>query len=350
MRLLVKFNLVFVTVFSIGLTIAGFISHNLLQNNAREQVLQQARLMMEIAMSTRSYTTKQIAPLLQNQRYQLSAVLTQFEKSLSETPKAALSDASDELTLIQRQAVASSLEKAKRKAIEAMQAIPKDNPNETFHPQTVPAYAATENFNYLRGKYPEYHYKEATLNPTNLRDRAADWEADIVNTFRNSPETTEFIGTRSTPNGEALFLGRPIKITNASCLECHSTPDHAPPAMLKAYGPANGFGWKQDEIVGAQIVSVPMSLPVGMANHAFRTLLYSLIGVFLLTLAILNVVLTLTVIRPVIKLSQLADEVSKGKQDVEEFEVKGSDEISILATSFNRMQRSLVKAMKMLDE
>ena len=49
-----------------------------------------------------------------------------------------------------------------------------------FLPQSVPSYAATQNFLKLREQHPEYAYKEATLNPTNPRDRAADWEADIV--------------------------------------------------------------------------------------------------------------------------------------------------------------------------
>ncbi len=56
-----------------------------------------------------------------------------------------------------------------------------------LHPQIVPAYAATESFNYLRAKYPEYSYKEATLNPTNPRDRPADWEADVIRYFRDNP-------------------------------------------------------------------------------------------------------------------------------------------------------------------
>ncbi len=70
----------------------------------------------------------------------------------------------------------------------------------------------------------------------------------------------------------------------------------------------------------------------------------------MLTLIILNIVLHVTVIKPVGKLSAMADEVSSGKVDVEEFPVKGKDEISILARSFNRMQRSLIRALKMLGE
>jgi len=63
---------------------------------------------------------------------------------------------------------------------------------DTFLAQTVPAYAATGAFNYLHCDYGDYTYKEATLNSTNLRDRAVDWEADVIEVFlsrRNFPES-----------------------------------------------------------------------------------------------------------------------------------------------------------------
>ena len=67
-----------------------------------------------------------------------------------------------------------------------------------FLPQAVPNYAATEQFNELRKKYPDYGYKEATLNPTNPRDRAVEWEAELVNQFRNDAAKTTCTGTAST--------------------------------------------------------------------------------------------------------------------------------------------------------
>jgi protein-histidine pros-kinase len=56
------------------------------------------------------------------------------------------------------------------------------------------------------------------------------------------------------------------------------------------------------------------------------------------------------VIRPVTKLSKLADEVSLGNMEVPDFRVKARDEIGTLADSFNRMKKSLVQAMKLLEE
>jgi protein-histidine pros-kinase len=291
MKLLAKFTLVFVLVFGAGGTVAAYLSYRFLQNDARDQVLQQARLMMETMLSARTYTSQQVKPLL----------VTQQEHQHS------------------------------------------------FLPQTVPAYAATESFNYLRKKYPEYAYKEATLNPTNPRDRATDWEADVVNTFRNNPDKRELIGQRDTPTGESLFLAQPLRVAQP-CLECHDTAQSAPEAMVRRYGAANGFGWKLNETVGAQIVSVPFSVPVAMADRAFKNLMTSLSIIALVSLAVLDLLLLFTIVRPVARLSAMADQASLGNLDVPELPVTGQDEISVLAGSFNRMRRSLVSALRMLEE
>jgi protein-histidine pros-kinase len=290
MRLIVKFNLVLLTVFAVGLALAAFIARELLQRDARAEVLQDARLIMESALASRSYTQNQIAPLL-----------------------------------------------AKL-------------PDTEFFPQSVPAFGATEQFNALHEKFPDFAYKEATLNPTNLRDRATDWEVDIVNRFRQVPEETERVGERDTPNGRSLYMARPLVIRDAACLTCHSTVDAAPKAMIKRYGPANGFGWKLNETIGAQVVSVPMTLPVKRADAAFRAFLLSLGAIFAVVFLVLDVMLTLIVVRPVTRLAALADEVSLGKIDGPDFPAAGKDELSLLAQSFNRMKKSLIHAIKMLEE
>ena len=74
----------------------------------------------------------------------------------------------------------------------------------------MPFYAATQNFK-LRERHPEYTYKEATLNPTNPRDRAADWEGDIIQRFRNDAHAQEVVGERDTPLGKSLYVARPIR-------------------------------------------------------------------------------------------------------------------------------------------
>jgi HAMP domain-containing protein len=125
--------------------------------------------------------------------------------------------------------------------------------------------------------------------------------------------------------------------------------DAAPKPMVDRYGPANGFGWNLNEIIGAQVVSVPMALPLARAEKTFRVFMVSLGSVFVAIALLLNLMLWFTVIRPVTKLSKLADRVSLGETPVPEFSAGGSDEIGVLAASFTRMRRSLEQAMKMLD-
>ena len=112
MTLLTRINLALSFVFLIALGITSYIIHTILQENAKREVITHAGMMMEASLAVRSYTINEVKPLL----------VDKLEK--------------------------------------------------TFLPQTVPSYAATQNFNKLRENHPEYIYKEATLNPTNPRDRA----------------------------------------------------------------------------------------------------------------------------------------------------------------------------------
>jgi protein-histidine pros-kinase len=214
----------------------------------------------------------------------------------------------------------------------------------------VPAYSATEVFNALRESNPEYMYKEATLNPTNPRDRTVDWEADLVNAFRSNSKLTEIIGERDAPLGRSLYLARPITITDPGCLSCHTTPETTPASLVRKYGPNGGYGWKLNETIGAQIVSVPMAVPLDLARQAHRAMLVTLIGVFAFMLLLSNVFLWFAIIRPIRRLSKMADEVSVGNLDVPEVRFSSRDEVGVLAGSFNRMRISLVKALKMLEE
>jgi len=280
---LLKFNLLFIPILVLCLGAVGYTARKLILEDARQHVIQNARIMMETALSSRTYTTKQVAPLLQQKNFKLETVVAEFRKTIEEMPKSFDPNAPNDVHGSAKRGFALGQQRALAELQQFLESV-KGRPDELldteFHPQSVPAFAATQIFGYLREKFPDYFYKEATLNPTNPRNHATDWEADLVNQFRAGSLQTEFIGNRETPTGPSLFLARAIKVNNVSCLECHSTPDKAPPEMIKLYGTANGFSWKLDDVIGAQIVSVPMSLPVAMAEGAFRTLVVWLGGAF----------------------------------------------------------------------
>ena len=201
----------------------------------------------------------------------------------------------------------------------------------------------------MRKKYPDYSYKEATLNPTNPRNRAADWEADIVNTFRQTPTRLEIFGERDTPEGRSMYLARPIQIKDPACLVCHSTPDAAPRTMIDTYGSVNGFGWKVNDIIGAQVVSIPVAVPLQRANYVFKIFLVSLGAIFIFTIIMLNLMLYWFVTRRVKRLARLADEVSLGNLDAGDFRTRSHDEIGVLTEALGRMKTSMVQAIKMLE-
>src|SRR5436190_9450673 len=84
---LLRFNLVFLPLLALVLAGIAYVSHDLLESNAREQVAQVARLIMETAISSRTYTTKQVAPLLQHKNFKLQSAIAEFKKTLDDLPK-----------------------------------------------------------------------------------------------------------------------------------------------------------------------------------------------------------------------------------------------------------------------
>jgi Protein of unknown function (DUF3365) len=282
MRLL-KFNLILIPFMLLTFGAVAYIARKKLFEDARQRVIQNARLIMETMLSSRTYTTKQVAPLLQQKNFKLQSAIAEFRKTLEEIPKTPDANASKDIRgnakktyLLGQQHVLD----LQQQFLDSVKRRPEELLDTEFHPQSVPAFAATEIFSYLREKFPDYFYKEATLNPTNPRDRATDWESDIVNQFRAGRIQNEFVATREAPTGAALVLARPIRVNNVSCLECHSTPNKAPAEMIKLYGTANGFNWKMDDIIGAQIVSVPILVPLRTAEETFHVLLQWLAGAF----------------------------------------------------------------------
>lgn len=290
MGLRTKFNLAMLFAFLVGFGLTGAVSYELVNSNARQQVLDEAAIMSGQANALAQFTVNEIAPLL----------VDQFERC--------------------------------------------------FLPQSVPAWVTQTNFRILQQKFPDYSYNVVVENPTNPADRPVDWQSDIIRSLKAQPNQTEIVTERETPTGRILSVSRPVIITNPACLRCHSTPAAAPATMIDLYGPNNGFGWKLNEVIGAQIVSVPMSVPNAQAQKTFLHIMAGLSGVFIVMLILLNLLLYFVIIKPVRGISAQATEVSMGNMDAPEVAVKGRDEISSLAESFNRMRRSQANAMKLLGE
>jgi HAMP domain-containing protein len=289
-KLLTKFNLVLVVVFGMGMYLISHNAYSFLMDNAKEQVIAQAKLMEASGSAIFNYNERQVSPILGRMPEQ----------------------------------------------------------GNHFLPQSIPFYAVNSTFKYMRSSYPNYELRETAMNPLNLDNRATDWEADLIYYFRNHPGRTEHWGERNTPVGPMLYVAQAM-VNDSSCLECHGQPSDAPAAMVQYYGRDHGYGWKVNEVSGAEIVSVPMSVPIAMAHRGFRNLLIGLGAIFLLTVSLIDIAIYLIVIRPLQRVANNADIISRGEIDLPQLEVKGRDEISEVTASFNRMHTSLIKAFEMLN-
>ena len=287
-----RFNLLLLLVFICSVSLSGLVLSKMLQQKAQDEVTSKALTLMQTMTAVRTYTNSHVNPLL----------------------------------------------------------APRLETESVFIPETVPAYAATEVFENLRKNegYKNFFYKEATLNPTNLRDKADTFETTVVERFRQEPGVKEISDFRTFSSGRVFYIARPLAITKESCLRCHSIPEAAPKSQLATYGTQNGFGWKLNEVVAAQIISIPAEEVFASAKQSLSLAMGILIIAFAIVILIINFLLKQTVIVPIKKIAHLAREVSTGKI-TDDFEQTSNDEIGELGASFNRMKSSLEIAMKMLN-
>ncbi|MBV8885977.1 MAG: DUF3365 domain-containing protein [Chroococcidiopsidaceae cyanobacterium CP_BM_RX_35] len=286
-----KFTILLLLVFALGVVFSGVALATVLNRNAENEITSKAMMLVGTMNSVRNYTDSQVKPELNNK---LGA---------------------------------------------------------EFLPQVVPAYSARAVFENLRADkaFSDFFYKEATLNPTNLRDRADDFEAAIVQRFIRETNLKELRGFRSLPSGDFFYIARPLTVSDSSCLECHSTPDAAPKSMIERYGAVNGFGWKLNQIVTAQIISVPASTVFQSARQSFLLIMGIVAGIFATAILMVNFWLKRYVVRPLNRMARVAEAVSIGDADAD-FERTSNDEVGSLAEAFTRMKTSLAMAMKMLEK
>lgn len=209
---------------------------------------------------------------------------------------------------------------------------------EQFHEQTVPSYAAQAVFQRLDSG--GYSYREAALNPTNPDDRATAFEADLIKRFRDDNEQEQISGTRQRDGVTQFYQARPIRISAPACLACHSTPERAPEPMLTKYGRHGGFGWELGEVVGIQMLTVPI-------DSEYATI-YEILAIFFAIMVVLFAVVSIVVVRPLQRnlirpLRELADATERaslrgGDEPLPEY---GAYEVRRLSRAVARLRRSL---------
>ncbi|HSN78454.1 MAG TPA: DUF3365 domain-containing protein [Anaerolineae bacterium] len=287
LKLGTKFSILLTFVFLVGAVIGGFALWQVLQNKAEAEVAARGAVLLETMNAVRSYTIDHVDPLLQ-----MGATAQQ-----------------------------------------------------EFVPEMVPAFAAREIFEHLREdqKFEDFFYKEAASNPTNLRDQADSFEADLLKLMQQDTQA-EYSAFRTREDEQVYYIARPMRVTSEQCLVCHGVPEDAPAGQLAEYGSENGFGWRVNDVIAAQIVYVPAEEVLRAASRSFAIAAGAMIATLALILIVVNILLHRDIIQPVAVLGGLArklstDElVSTDLQSEQLSRVVGrSDELGHAARVFQQM-------------
>lgn len=290
MRIEFRFGLILAVCFVFGLAIAGYISFTLEFRQARAEVNEKSRVLLETGLALRSYTSKEVAPLVKKLGY------------------------------------------------------------EEFHPQMVPSYGAQTTLGFLRDRFPDYRYREASLNPTNIADRANDWEVTLLRTFQQDAELKELSGEVGAGADKRFYLARPLRMPSTDCLQCHSTPDVAPASMVAKYG-ANGFGWKMGDVIGMQLVEVPVLGPNTQAMKGLLVTLGALTCVFILSLSVFLLLLRRYVTHPLEAITRRTISTSLALERHETGErTPLNGQFHDLEQSIGRLRTSLNEALRLLPD
>ncbi len=292
MKIATKVNIILMIVFIGGILISGTVFSSVLQQKAQDEVSKKGLILMEIANSVRQYTNDRVQPLL----------------------------------------------------------LPKVGNQEEFIRESIPSYSVREVFEYLRKTkdYSDFIYKDATLNPTNLRDKADPFEAELVKRFRREPGLGTLTDYRNISGERLFYIARPFQIKDKSCLQCHDSPELAPKSQILTYGKEHGFGWKLNDIVATQIIYVPAEEISVISNQSFLIVIGVLGIIFTAIVFVMNRLLTKTVLQRIKKIAMVAEQVSVGDMNAD-FGKQAKDEIGGLAEAFNRMKYSLEIALNMLN-
>jgi protein-histidine pros-kinase len=289
MRIESRFGFLLSICFALGILIAGFISYRLEFQQAREETIEKSSVLLEVGSSVRKYTSEEIAPLLQN--------------------------------------LGSDVE---------------------FHPQMVPSYGAQSTLERLRKQFPDYIYREASLNPTNLDDRATDREVGLIRAFEKNPNLKEMSGETDDDGALRYFLARPLRMTSPDCLQCHSKPEVAPKAMVAKYSAGHGFDWKLGDVIGVQIVEVPVQAAKSKALHSFLVTIGALASVFILTLTIFLLLLRRYVTHPLEAITRATHSTSLGQAEAaDNVRSRIGGQFHELEESIHRLKVSLDEALRM---
>ncbi len=203
-------------------------------------------------------------------------------------------------------------------------------------------------FDASRARLPEYSFREISLNPLNLVNRADQEEEQLIRRFRADSELKEITGFRERNGAEEFFVARPIVVKKV-CLECHRSPDTAPAAVVARYGRDHGYGWKEGDLINAVMVTVPTQ-DLRTEQSFVRSMLLGLFSVTaVLLIAATAIVFQALVNRRIRRAAAVMQSVAADPATDERIRDGSPDELGRMGNAFNAMADSLKQSHVTLE-
>jgi signal transduction histidine kinase/CheY-like chemotaxis protein/HPt (histidine-containing phosphotransfer) domain-containing protein len=219
-------------------------------------------------------------------------------------------------------------------------AVRKSGAKEMVFEAESATFVARGTFAELKQRAPGYSFREASLNPLNPENRADEEEEKLIRWFQAKPEEKELAGFRTRDGHEEFYVARPIAITHV-CMECHHSPETAPPALVNRYSGPSGYGWKEGEVNSAIMVSVPAD-DIYAAEMAMRWKVFGMFGLLAAVLvAAIFLLFELLIHRRLRVSAAVMAQVAADPNTDARIPPGSPDEVGRMAAAFNRMADAL---------
>jgi HAMP domain-containing protein len=197
--------------------------------------------------------------------------------------------------------------------------------------------------------YPDYLFKQTSLDPFVPENRATDSEREIIEVFRKNKTRRTIEGVTKLRGKTAFFQATRMQLKK-KCLRCHGDPAKAPKDIVEIYGTESGFGKKAPDVAGALMVYVPLESALEAARGSAVRISAIGGGLVLVVVLLFWAYLGRSVFRPVEKLTDRVEKLSLGESIEDPMAVDRHDEIGALSKAVERLRVSVVKLIGSDDD
>ena len=197
-------------------------------------------------------------------------------------------------------------------------------------------------FEKVRKKFPNYIIKFASGDPRNPVNQAGPEELKMIQYFNDHPQDTNWAGRIKIDGKQYLATFSAMRMRKA-CLRCHGNPSDAPMDLIKKYGSEASFYHPIGKVVGLDTIAIPNDIVKAYLLKENLINLGFLVGIVLLLCVSLVFIFKFIITDRLSKITNHFSEAEKqsGKIKIRSIEMKGRDEINILADSFNKLANKL---------